>query len=103
ALKEAEDKRVAEQAKENERLKKEAEALAAKAEAERKAAAKEFAKQEAEKAKIRIERSKLMQPYLNFIRDYEAMISSSHNAFEKQLVSAQQAWKDQQAYEAKEK
>lgn len=94
-LKEAEDKRVAEQAKENERLKKEAEALAAKAEAE--------SKQEAEKAKIRAERSKLMQPYLNFIKDYEAMISSSNDSFEKQLAGAQQAWKDQQALEAKEK
>src|SRR5690554_2098182 len=103
ALKEVEDKRVAEQAKENERLKKEAEALAAKVEAERMAAAEELAKQETEKAKIRAERSKLMQPYLNFIKDYEAMISSSDSSFEKQLADIQQAWKDQQAHEAKEK
>lgn len=96
--KEAEDQR-----KEVEKLRKEAEAREAKLEVERKEAEKKLAEENAKKEAIRKDRASKMQPYLNFIRDYEGMISSSDKDFEKHLADIQQGWKDQQVYEAEQR
>jgi colicin import membrane protein len=85
--------------KENERLRKEAEAKEKALEEERKKTeAKEQAKQ-----KLRNERAEILRPYIQFIRDYNALIDKPEAEFQKEVEAIKKGAMEHYAYEAKVK
>lgn len=82
---------------ENERLKKEAEAREAKIKAENEAREAE----EKKKRELTAARTEELKPYIVFIRDYNALIESDEDSYQKQLSDIKKAKSDQDEFDRK--
>lgn len=110
AKEKADAEAIEQQRLENERLKAEAEKREKEIQAERKAnelkLAKEKAEAEAETARlneIKQKRSKELQPYIVFIRDYNSLINKSESEYQAEFSDIKKGAYEQWEYEASER